>query len=356
MVVTAPSPGFFRHGAITLAAQASDNQGVTLVEFRLDGAVVGSDSVAPYQVSWNSTSASDGGHTVTARAYDASGNAGVSAPVRVTVDDTRPRLYVDRPSNFQSVQGTSVVVAGWAIDSSTIASRSFKIDGVPLAVSGLVTSVYRQDVCNALPDVGDPACPYVGWRAYFDSTAFPNGYHTLQVTVTDRAGNAATFNRQFAISNPPVTLSFHPVADATAWQALPTYNNGTSTTLTVRNVDGQGAYAFLKLSVSGVAGAVTAARLLVRTNNALPDLGLYWLVSSSWTESGLTWSNYPAPGGTLDVLNNLVSGTWYSFDVSSYVTGNGTYSVGFASSDPSYGSLWSRESSDPPVLEVTYQP
>ncbi len=356
VVVTAPAAGSFRHGTITLAAQASDDQGVTLVEFRVDGAVVGSDSAAPYQVSWASTSVPDGPHTVTARAYDASGNAGVSAPVGVTVDNTLARLYVDQPSNLQSVQGTSVAVAGWALDSSTIASRSFKIDGVPLAVTGLVTNVYRQDVCNAFPDIGDPACPYVGWRASFDSTAFPNGYHTLQVTVTDRAANASTFNRQFAISNPPVTLSFHPIADTTAWQALPTYNNGTSTTLTVRNVDGQGAYAFLKFSVSGVAGAVTAARLLVRTNNALPDLGLYWLVSSSWTETGLTWSNYPAPGGTLDVLNNLVSGTWYSFDVSSYVTGNGTYSVGFASSDPSYGSLWSRESTYPPVLDVTYQP
>ncbi len=356
VAVTAPAAASFRHGTITLAAQASDDQGVTLVEFRVDGAVVGSDSAAPYQVSWASTSVPDGPHTVTARGYDASGNVGLSAPVTVTVDNTLPILYVDLPSNLQSVQGASVIVAGWAIDSSAIASRSFKIDGVPLTVTGLVTNVNRQGACDNHPAVTDPACPNVGWRATFDSTAFPNGYHTLQVTVTDRAGNAASFNRQFAISNPPVTSSFHPIADTTAWQALPTYNNGTSTTLTVRNVDGQGAFAFLKFSVSGVTGPVTSARLLVRTTNALPDLGLYWLVSSSWTETGLTWSNYPAAGGTLAILNNLVSGAWYSFDVSSYVTGNGTFSVGFASGDPSYGSLWSRESSYPPVLDVTYQP
>jgi hypothetical protein len=357
VAVTAPSAGSFGHGSIPLAAQATDNQGVTLVDFRVDGAVVGSDPAAPYQVSWDSTSVGDGPHTITARAYDGSGNVGVSAPVGITVDNTLPSLYVDSPSNLQSVEGASVKVSGWAIDASGIGSRSFAIDGAPVAVSGLVTNVNRQGVCDNHPEVGDPACPYVGWRAYFDSTAFPNGQHTLEVTVTDSAGNSKTFDRQLTIANPAVTLAFNPVADATAWQALPTYNNGTSTTLAVKTTNGgSGAYAFLKFQVSGVTGAVTGAHLRVFTLNPMTDLWLYWLVSSSWTETGLTWSNYPAPGGALDHYDNLVAGTWYSFDVSAYVTGNGTYSLGFANSNPAYADLWSRESSSKPVLEVTYQP
>jgi len=93
--------------------------------------------------------------------------------------------------------------------------------------------------------------------------------------------------------------------------------------------DGQGAYAFLKFNVSGVTGQVTNAWLNARTLNSMTDLWLYWLVHSNWTESNLTWS---------------------------YFTGYGTYSMGFASSNASYGYLWSRQSSNPPVLEVTYEP
>jgi len=44
------------------------------------------------------------------------------------------------------------------------------------------------------------------------------------------------------------------------------------------------------------------------------------------------------------------------FDASAYVTENGTYSLGFANSNPSYSNVWSRDSSNPPVLEVTYEP
>ncbi|HVF59937.1 MAG TPA: hypothetical protein VNJ70_09040 [Thermoanaerobaculia bacterium] len=38
------------------------------------------------------------------------------------------------------------------------------------------------------------------------------------------------------------------------------------------------------------------------------------------------------------------------------VTENGTYSLGFANSNPSYSYVCSRDSSNPPVLEVTYEP
>ena len=46
----------------------------------------------------------------------------------------------------------------------------------------------------------------------------------------------------------------------------------------------------------------------------------------------------------------------YAFDASAYVTENGTYSLGFANSNPSYSYVWSRDSSNPPVLEVTHEP
>jgi hypothetical protein len=50
------------------------------------GAVM--DTAAPYSVSWNSTTASNGSHALTAVARDASGNTTTSTPVTVTVANT----------------------------------------------------------------------------------------------------------------------------------------------------------------------------------------------------------------------------------------------------------------------------
>jgi hypothetical protein len=58
-----------------VSANASDNVGVVGVQFKLDGANLGSEVLAPpYNVTWNSTSVANGPHTLTAAARDAAGN------------------------------------------------------------------------------------------------------------------------------------------------------------------------------------------------------------------------------------------------------------------------------------------
>jgi poly(hydroxyalkanoate) depolymerase family esterase len=54
--LTAPVNGATVSGTITLSANASDNVGVSRVEFSVDGSVVGTDTASPYSVSWNSAS------------------------------------------------------------------------------------------------------------------------------------------------------------------------------------------------------------------------------------------------------------------------------------------------------------
>ncbi|WPB73783.1 Ig-like domain-containing protein [Archangium violaceum] len=69
----------------TLQASASDNAGVTQVVFYDGGNVIGTDTTAPYSLSWNVLGVSKGTHTLTARAYDVAGNVTLSAPVSVKV-------------------------------------------------------------------------------------------------------------------------------------------------------------------------------------------------------------------------------------------------------------------------------
>ncbi|MEO5830028.1 MAG: CehA/McbA family metallohydrolase [Rhodanobacter sp.] len=74
-------------GTITLAATATDDTGVSKLEFYVDGALKGSDSSAPYSLALDSTTLADGSHNLVAKAYDAAGNVGNSATVAFNISN-----------------------------------------------------------------------------------------------------------------------------------------------------------------------------------------------------------------------------------------------------------------------------
>jgi hypothetical protein len=86
VTITNPADGSTVSGAITVSADASDDNGVTQVEFFVDGASLGVDTTAPYSVSWDTTTVSDGSHTVSAVATDTAAQTG-SDTNTVTVDN-----------------------------------------------------------------------------------------------------------------------------------------------------------------------------------------------------------------------------------------------------------------------------
>jgi hypothetical protein len=84
--LTAPQSGSYRRGILAIAATASDTgSGVARVAFYDGAQLIGTDTTAPYQLSWNTRKVSLGQHTLTAIATDAAGNATTSTGVQVTV-------------------------------------------------------------------------------------------------------------------------------------------------------------------------------------------------------------------------------------------------------------------------------
>jgi hypothetical protein len=77
---TAPANGSSvkRGTPVALAATASDNVGVTKVEFRTNGTLKCTDTAAPYTCNWTPWTASGATNTLKATAYDAAGNTAVS--------------------------------------------------------------------------------------------------------------------------------------------------------------------------------------------------------------------------------------------------------------------------------------
>lgn len=114
--LTAPADGSTVAGTISVTATASDDTAVTLVEVLVDGAVVGSDSSPPYAVTVATTSLGNGAHVLTARASDAAGNRGVSAPRTITVANGGGGDA--RLETFSSASGPDQ--AGWALGAMSL--------------------------------------------------------------------------------------------------------------------------------------------------------------------------------------------------------------------------------------------
>jgi hypothetical protein len=85
IAVTAPAGGGTVTGSISISASATDNLGVAIVQFQVDGEDLGPPlTTAPYELSWNSAMEPNGAHVITAVARDLSGNQATSPPVTVT--------------------------------------------------------------------------------------------------------------------------------------------------------------------------------------------------------------------------------------------------------------------------------
>ena len=168
--LSSPPSGFVLAGTWLVQANASDNVAVVGVQFTVDGANLGAeDTTAPYSVSWNTTTASNGSHTLTAVARDGAGNRTTSATVTGTVDNAPPTVTITTPGAGTSVSGAVTVTAS-ATDDAGVAGVRFLVDGVHVGAE-------------------DTVAPYsIGW----DTTTVADGSHTLTAIARDAAGNSTT--------------------------------------------------------------------------------------------------------------------------------------------------------------------
>ncbi|HWS25485.1 MAG TPA: Ig-like domain-containing protein [Xanthomonadales bacterium] len=95
-------------GTITLNATASDNIGVTSVEFLIDSVSRGSDTTSPYSLAFNSATLSNGTHSLVVKASDAAGNIGTSTAVSFTVSNTVSTTFTETESNGTAATGNVV--------------------------------------------------------------------------------------------------------------------------------------------------------------------------------------------------------------------------------------------------------
>jgi len=127
-------------------------------------------------------------------------------------------------------------------------------------------------------------------------------------------------------------LSFGPDADTFVRADNPTAHPGTKISLSVDNSPVK--HGLLRFTVSGVGSSPIQSVTLQLYSLDTSDKGgdFYWVPDNSWQEKTVTWNTEPAADPTLRASLGAVSANaWYDVDLSSLVTGDGTYSIRIAS-------------------------
>ncbi len=165
-------------GSVTVSASAADNVGVARVDLKVNGTVVASDSSAPYNFTWDTTGVANGMNNLVVVAYDAAGNAGVSATVAVNVANTTAPLVADTVAPTLAINNPvagavsgSVAVSLSATDNSAAAgiTQTLMIDGKTVAT-------------------GNGGALAYSWN----TRKTTKGVHTVSATARDAAGNTTT--------------------------------------------------------------------------------------------------------------------------------------------------------------------
>lgn len=118
--ITSPANRATVSGTITVTAAASDNVAVTRVEFWLDGVLQGTDATSPYSWSWDTTTATSGGHSLFSQAFDAAGNMGSSSAVNVTVDNAGDTTPPSAPGNLTASPAKRKINLSWAASTDDV--------------------------------------------------------------------------------------------------------------------------------------------------------------------------------------------------------------------------------------------
>jgi hypothetical protein len=167
--ITSPGSGssFDENSSVTALASASDNVGVTKVEFYLNNSLKCTDSSSPYSCSFSMPSGSN--LPLKAKAYDAAGNSKESAIISISsksssVDTEKPVIKITSPAsgsehdadstitvNFQASDNVGINrlycygVSGWQMISNSASSCQVKL---PSTAGDYTVRVYASDAAR----------------------------------------------------------------------------------------------------------------------------------------------------------------------------------------------------------------
>lgn len=179
--ITSPAAAALLRGTLPFTATASDSNGIALVTLQAEGTTLVATNVSPFTASLDTTTLQDGAHTLSAIGRDRAGNEAV-ASVAVTTDNTAPTLTIAAPGDGSTTQTrTPTLQITYSDATSGVQASAFHatLDGSE------ITTAFTLSPTGATATLPTPLA---------------SGPHTLQVQITDQAGNAAIVASAFTIA------------------------------------------------------------------------------------------------------------------------------------------------------------
>lgn len=190
-----PTSGSTLSSGQNINVTASDDRAVLKVEVYLDNNLFCSDISSPYLCYWDTRNSSNGSHTLVVKAYDGTGNIGVSSPVSVTISNTN---VTPTPSPSSGIQGgptptpnvdktPPAVSITSPFNGAAVARNTFVIVSAN-ATDNIAVSKVEFYVNNSLTCT-DTALAYTcSWKV---PSAKGKSY-TIQARATDASNNSST--------------------------------------------------------------------------------------------------------------------------------------------------------------------
>ncbi|HEY6641306.1 CHRD domain-containing protein [Povalibacter sp.] len=243
---------------VALEAAATASAGISRVEFVVDGTAIGSVTMAPYRIDWDTSAVADGAHSLTARVTDAAGTAVTSAAATVNVnnhpvvqvtlspDETLPRPTSSAGGSgeftFNLIDGS---VTGGVNTTGIVATAAHIHDGFAGATGPVIVPFVqsaadptRWDAQAGAVLTGDQVTGLLAGRLYVNvhSAAYPAGEIRAQLRCEN------------------ITVVFTAMTGAEVVPAVTTSATATAAT----TVDAQGSTATINIISTGVDDASAA--------------------------------------------------------------------------------------------------
>jgi hypothetical protein len=330
-LVGAPTEGQLVSGTIGIAASASDaTSPVASVKFYVRGALLGTDSTAPFSLNWDTTTGADGGATIQVVVEDMAGNTTTSAVRNVSVDNVSPTPNLADPGQY--LNGTVSLSASSDPDTTQVDFERRTAGG-----GSWVTIA------------SDTTTP---WGTSLDTTALADGLYDFRAIATDATGHTGTSpiraNVRVDNTSPAGSLT-SPAGGATVGGPSVTlsgsYSDAGSGIASVRyelRPTGGGSWATIATSTSAPFGATWDATTVASGSYDLQPV-LTDRAGNTFTGTMRTITvDVSAPTVALANPGATISG---SVTLNATVTGSGATQVSFATS-PAGGASWSSVGTD----------
>ena len=202
--MTSPGSGQTVSGTVGYGASASDNAGVARVDFFLDGSSTRmlSDTSSPYGGSLNTTTLSNGAHSIRAVAYDAAGlssSSSVSFNVSNTTTSTGGTSTGGTSTGGTSTGGTTTtgpVAFTSPVNNAIVRGTISGAACAAIAPTGTSRVSFYAGNWQINNDYGGPA-----WNCNFDTTRLRDGAYVLRADAFTSSGAKTSGSINITIDN-----------------------------------------------------------------------------------------------------------------------------------------------------------